>query len=327
MVSAIPAPRSTRGSQPRTVRARVMSGTTALRVVGADVIAKDDRRRRAGESLDDLGELQHRALVRIAQVEDPAGRFRRLRARDQTLDEIAHVAKATGLLAVAVDRHRVAPQRLGDEIRHQSTILRVRPRTVAVENTHDSRVDAVLADVHHREGLGKALPLVVARPNANRIDVAPVILASADARVDRRRPRTSKRAKTSRPFAGQFEQAIRADAIHLQGFQGIPQVTDRAGRAGEVVDLVHRAVDGERLDDIGFQIREPSVRPKVGDVLRLAGNQVVDADDLVAALDQQIAEMRSDEPRSAGNERAHSVSSSSGVLPTEHRNYSKHQPE
>jgi hypothetical protein len=80
---------------------------------------------------------------------------------------------------------------------------------------------------------------------------------------------------------------VRAD---LQGVQGHPQVVDRAGQRGEVVDDVDRLLELEVLDHVVVQEDEVVV-PDVLDVPERAGDQVVDADHPRVAAEQVLAQM------------------------------------
>ncbi len=61
----------------------------------------------------------------------------------------------------------------------------------------------------------------------------------------------------------------------------------------------------KRVRDIVPDELELRVPEQVGDVLGRAGDEVIDRDDLVALGEEPIAEVRPDEPGSAGDERAH----------------------
>jgi hypothetical protein len=58
--------------------------------------------------------------------------------------------------------------------------------------------------------------------------------------------------------------------------------------------------DVERLADVALLERRRRV-----DVLALPGDEVVDHDDVVAAPDERVDEVRADEPRSPGHDRPH----------------------
>ena len=72
--------------------------------------------------------------------------------------------------------------------------------------------------------------------------------------------------------------------------------------AGEIVDLIdlkknrmHHIVTNE------FKIR---VRQKMNDVVFLAGEKIIEADDIVALGDEAIAKVRAQKARAAGHENA-----------------------
>ena len=66
---------------------------------------------------------------------------------------------------------------------------------------------------------------------------------------------------------------------------------------------VDRTVDVDVVGDVVLDEREVAVG-EVRDVGRVAGQQVVDADDLVAAIEQRFGEMRADEAGRAGDDDA-----------------------
>ncbi len=100
-----------------------------------------------------------------------------------------------GLHAVTVDGHVLALERLDDKVGHDTAVVRVHPRAKgaarraggprsagasigcpaahSLEDTGDTDVDAVLALEAVGEGLGDTLALVVARADADGVDVAP----------------------------------------------------------------------------------------------------------------------------------------------------------
>ena len=83
----------------------------------------------------------------------------------------------------------------------------------------------------------------------------------------------------------------------------MPQVVDRARERSEVVDEVDGLVDLDRLDHVAVHERERIV-PQVVDVLERRDDEVVDADDAVAALEQRLAEVGAEEARAAGHDRS-----------------------
>ena len=139
-------------------------------------------RTRQGDHL--AGQFGDGEFVRVADVHrtgEVVGRV--VHHAHHAFDQVVDVLERTALPAVAVDRDIVAPQRLDDEIRDHAAVVDVHFRTVGVEYADNLHGNAVFA-VAHKERLGAAFALVVARADAQRVDVAPVILAlGVDQRV------------------------------------------------------------------------------------------------------------------------------------------------
>ncbi len=68
------------------------------------------------------------------------------------------------------------------------------------------------------------------------------------------------------------------------------QIIDGAGRRREVQDVVDRAVDFDVIRDIVPQEREACVALQVLNVQRIAGDEIVDANDVVAFREEAFAE-------------------------------------
>ena len=98
----------------------------------------------------------------------------------EPVDQIVDVAERAGLAALAVDRDVLAAQRLDDEVGHHAAVVRVHARAVGVEDARHLDRQLVLAAIVEEQRLGAALAFVVAGARADRIDVAPIVLRSAD---------------------------------------------------------------------------------------------------------------------------------------------------
>ena len=103
-----------------------------------------------------------------------------------------------------------------------------------------------------------------------------------------------------------------AERADLERRDRVGEVVGRAGRAGEVEDVIDGAVDLERLGDIVLDELELRVADQVDDVAAMPGQQVVDADHLVALGQETLAKVRADESRPAGDDRSHGDDSTSG---------------
>ena len=85
----------------------------------------------------------------------------------------------------------------------------------------------------------------------------------------------------------------------------MPQIIDRTGQRGEVQHIIHGAVDLQRMRDVVADELEAVVFPQRLDVLQSAGDEVIHADDFIAALEETFAQMGTDEAGAAGDDRSH----------------------
>src|SRR5919199_1852866 len=83
---------------------------------------------------------------------------------------------APGLGAIAVDSYRITRESLGNEVWDHAPVVGAHPGPVGVEDACYTGVYTVVAVVGHSYRLGVALRLVVDAADAQRIDVAPVLL-------------------------------------------------------------------------------------------------------------------------------------------------------
>ena len=104
---------------------------------------------------------------------------------------------------------------------------------------------------------------------------------------------------------GQAERVVRAQRADLERLDRVLQVIDRAGRAGEVQDVVDGPVDLQRLRDVVPDEAGIAVATRAAEVRLLAGDEVIDGDDLVALGEEALAQMRADEAGAAGDQRSH----------------------
>ena len=88
----------------------------------------------------------------------------------------------------------------------------------------------------------------------------------------------------------------------LHRLDGVVLVVARRGGAGQVVDLVDFQEDRQR--DVVADQFEVRLAQQVGDVRLLAGEEVVQADHVVAFVDQPLAEVRAEKAGPAGDQNA-----------------------
>ena len=93
-----------------------------------------------------------------------------------------------------------------------------------------------------------------------------------------------------------------AQGPHLEGLYGNAQVVDGARRRGKVQDViqlpryVHKSA---HIVMVELKLRELK---QMGQVVHVACDQVVHADDMVAFLDKAVAEVRAQKAGGAGDE-------------------------
>ena len=262
----------------------------------------DDVQRGPDERGDHFGQLEKGDLVGIAEVEHFARQCVIGGEPVDAVDEIVNEAEAPRLPAVTVYRQGDARQRVGDELRNDATVSRAHARAVRVENSDDARVQPVRAMVGHRQRFGEALGFVVHAPRTDRVDVAPVRFRL---RVDLGIAvhLAGGGDQVSRPVRlGDAERVQGADAIDLEGVNGMPQIVPGAGGTGEMQDEVDGIVDDEWLRDVVPQEPEPGVGSQVCQVRGRPRQQVVDPDDMPVSLQEIVAEVRAEEPGGSGDQ-------------------------
>ncbi len=106
---------------------------------------------------------------------------------------------------------------------------------------------------------------------------------------------------------GDVEQVLRAGAVDRERVERPAQVLGRRRRAGEMHDVGDTVGDRRvepAADDVELDELEAVVAGELCDVLAATGRQIVDADHVVATLDEAIAQMRAEEAGAAGDEDA-----------------------
>ena len=101
---------------------------------------------------------------------------------------------------------------------------------------------------------------------------------------------------------GEAEHVQRPEKTRLRGLDRIVLVVHRRRGTGEIVNLVH--FDLQRCTDVVPDHFEIPELLQMQNVLTFAGKEVVDTEYGVAALQQPLAKMRTDEARAAGDKHA-----------------------
>jgi hypothetical protein len=104
--------------------------------------------------------------------------------------------------------------------------------------------------------------------------------------------------KHNQPFGGRLGSTTTAKAHN----NGVVLIVARSGGAGGVVNFVN--FEPERMGDVVADELEVGATDQVLDVDLLAGEEVVEADDIVALVHHPFADMRTEEAGSACDENA-----------------------
>src|SRR5262249_16804522 len=129
----------------------------------------DKARACAGDFHDQRCKFLDREFLRIADIDRSGDKVRRGHEAHEPIDQVMHVRERACLQAIAEDRDVAPEQRLNDEIRHHTPVVRVHARPIGVENPGDFDLQTVLAPIVKEQGFRTALTLVVAGPWANWI--------------------------------------------------------------------------------------------------------------------------------------------------------------
>ncbi len=158
--------------------------------------------------------------------------------------------------------------------------------------------------VGHRHRLGESLGLVVDPTRPHRVHVAPVVLGlgmDLGIAVDLAGGRQEE---AGRLGPGQAEAVVGPEAADLEGLDRHLEVVLGRRRRGEVHDGVDRARHPDVGGDVELDVGEAGGAEEVLDVVHVAGDEVVDGDDLVAAPEQTLAQVRPEEAGTAGDHHA-----------------------
>jgi len=101
-----------------------------------------------------FGQFGDRGLDRVAEVHRPGDVVGGVHHSQEALDQIIHIAEGADLAAVAVERDRLALQRLDDESSTPRGRRSVHARPVGVEDPHHPDAQVVLAVIVEEQGLG-----------------------------------------------------------------------------------------------------------------------------------------------------------------------------
>src|SRR5437762_2828252 len=101
----------------------------------------------------------------------------------------------------------------------------------------------------------------------------------------------------------QTERFMCPERSNLQRLNWQFQVVNRAGWRREVPDIIHGAIEKNKLGHILLDEAKVPVPSQVRDVVHAASDEIVNRNNLMAPPQQQVHQMRAEKPRSAGHHR------------------------
>ena len=180
-------------------------------------------------------------------------------------------------------------------------VVGLQARTVGVEDANEVGVDVVVAVICHDGGFGEALGLVVDGARSDGVDAAPIALhlwMDFGVSVALRGGCVEISGVVLACEVERDDGSIGADQ---KSFGAEATVVDGAGGRGEVEDVVDVAgIEG--LRNVVIDKAEARFVLEMGEVCRVAGAQVVDADDDVPLAEQGVGKVGAEEACGTGDE-------------------------
>ena len=248
--------------------------------------AVNNFRRGASDVDDDLRQLTNREFCWVPKVYRSNDFVAGFHYADQVLYQIIDVAERPALHAVTVDGGVVVSQR---QIRYDAVVVGVHARAVCIEDLRHFDAKLVLTVIVEEQHFGTALALVVTGARPNRVHVAPIVF----------RLRVNGGIAVYLGGGGLQDPGLHAlgEAQHVYGavnaglgrLHRVELVMNRGRRAGEVINVVD--LDVERKADIMSNELKPGIRHDVVHVLPRCRDEVVQAEDLIPAGQQSLAQM------------------------------------
>ena len=233
-------------------------------------------------------QLEHGELTRIAEVHGTDDLLL-LHEAHESLDEIIDIAEGAGLGPLAINSEILTLQGLNDKVGDDASIVVEHARTVGIENTDDTNIDAILAMIVKEERLSRALPLVIAGAQSNGIHVPPIgfgLRMNIGITIDL--------------GGGGLEDACldplgKAKAVDgtdhggLHGLNGIVLIMRWRSRASEIVDAVY--LELERVNNVVANEFEAGIPQEVLDIGLSPSEEIIKANDFMPLLDEAVAKM------------------------------------
>ena len=218
----------------------------------------------------------------------------------EAFDQVVHITEGTGLGAVSVEGDRLPAKRLHDEIGDDTAVVRVHARPVRVEDPSHADIDAILTMIIEEQRLGASLSFIVAGPRTDGVHAPPIALGL---RLNQGIAIDLAGRRLEDFGLGPLRQPEHVDGavnIGLDGLHRVELVVNRRGRAGKVVDLIHLDIEGE--GDVVPEKFEARIVEKMQDRIARTGEVVVHAKDVIAVIEESLAEEGPQKSGASGNQ-------------------------
>jgi len=266
-------------------------------------------RRGMSSNPDLFGERRDRDFVTVADIEDLSDRAGFVDQGYHSPHHIADVGEAAGLRAIAEHGDWLPGERLPDEVRNHHPVLAGLTRSDGVEQTDDDDRKLPLLPIGERKEFVDQLAARV-RPAVLRALAEHHIGVLAERHVHALAIHLRRRRNQHELFlfVGVLEHDLRAVDVGLDGVNRLLDDELHADRGRQMHDDVaavdqlgkHRLVRN-RVD----RVMETGVTLQVNDVVDRSRRQIVEDEHFVAAFEQRLGQMASDEARAARDENPH----------------------
>lgn len=247
-------------------------------------------------------QLEHGELTRVAKVHR-TDNLLLLHEAHESLDEIVDIAEGAGLGTLTVNREILTLQGLNDEVGDDASIVWKHARTVGIENTDDTDIDAVFAMIVKEERLGRTLPLIIAGAQSNGIHVPPIgfgLRVNIGITINLRGGGLEDACLDP---LGKAKAVDGTDHGGLHRLDGIILVVGWRSRAGKVIDTIDLKL--EWVDDVVANEFEAGIPQEVLDIGLATGEEIIKANDFMPLLDEAVAKVGAKESSSAGDKDTH----------------------
>ena len=222
------------------------------------------------------------ALLRIAKVDRLPPCFVAVHQAHEPFDQVVDMAKASRLQTVAIDGDVLAGDRLADDVRHHSAVIRPHAWAVRVEDSRNPCVATPASEEIEGERLRRSLAFVVAGARAGTADRSAINLSLRMHLWIAIDFAGRGQQQTRALFLGQAQCIASAEYVGQHRMLGIGLVLRRRGCTGEVEDQCWPQAAWQWVDHVMFDQVEPRITRQIVDVDPAPGQEAVEADDAKA---------------------------------------------